>query len=347
MTDRSLTLLCLFIVSTVLLMVAPSVFAADDPLDNRYDMMSNSTAQATTTHKFGFDISNTTVPIGSISFEFCDNSPIIGDSCTPPPGMNVSGATLASQVGETGFSISGVSTANHIVLTRPAALPTAGSKEYVFDGIINPSNVQSYYVRLQTFTSTDGTGSDIESGGVVFAITVPVDIVTEVPPYLKFCVAIVITNYDCDTALTYLIDFGEFSRTVPSAATSQMVAATNAAYGYSVSVTGTTLTSGTNVIPALFPGAGSAPGVSQFGLNLRANTNPSVGIEPQGTAPPPVAPEYALPNIYRFNNGDVVFSSANSSSSAKFTASYVVNISGAQAAGYYATTLTYICLANF
>jgi hypothetical protein len=347
LTDRSLKLLCMLVIPAVLLSAAPPVFGATDLLDNRFDQISDSRASVAAIHRFGFDISNTTVPIGSISFEFCENTPIIGDPCTPPVGLSVAGTALTSQQGETGFSISGMSTNNRIVLTRPAATPAAGSVEYVFDNIVNPDAVQSYYVRLQTFTSTDATGADIESGGVVFAIISALNIATEVPPYLKFCAAVSIVDYDCSTALNFTIDFGEFSRTIPSTATSQLVAATNAAYGYSVTTTGTTLISGTNVIPALFPGAGSTPGTSQFGFNMRANTNPSVGTNPVGLAPPAITPGYATPNVFRFQDGEVIINTANSSSSSKFTLSYVVNINSSQAAGFYATTLTYICLANF
>jgi hypothetical protein len=347
LTDRSLKLICLLIIPAVLFVTVPPVFASQDFLDNRYDQISDSTASVPAIHHFGLDISNTSVPIGSLSFEFCENTPIIGDSCIAPSGLDLSGITLSSQQGETGFSISGLSTANKIILTRSAALPAGGTSEYIFDNVINPDSPRSYYVRLQTFTSTDGTGVDIESGGVVFALINALNIATEVPPYLKFCAAITITAFDCTTATDYLIDFGEFSRTVPSAGTSQLVAATNAGFGYSVTVTGTTLFSGTNAIPAIFPGGGSVPGTSQFGFNLRANTIPSVGTNPQGLAPPPISPNYNVPNIFRFQDGDIIVSSPNSSSSAKFTVSYIVNINASQAAGYYAATLTYICLANF
>jgi hypothetical protein len=347
LTDRSLKLLCLLVIPAVLLLAAPPVFASNDPLDARFDKISTSEASVVATHQLGFDISNVAVPVGSISFEFCQNTPIIGDVCDPPSGLDTSGAVLSSQSGSTGFTIDPSSTNGHIILTRPPALPVAGPSRYIFDNFINPDTSRTYYVRIQTFTSTDATGSDIESGGVTFYIIGHIDVTAEVPPYLKFCAAVTITAFDCSTATSFLIDFGEFSRTIPSAGTSEFVAATNAAFGYSVSVNGTTLISGTSIIPALYPASGSVTGTSQFGMNLKANTSPVVGIENQGPGIATATAGYNLPNLFGFQNGDTVATSTGSTDNNKFTVSYIVNINSAQPAGFYATTMTYICLANF
>lgn len=331
----------------MLLLTAPPVFASDDLLEARYDKISTSGASAVATHQFGFDFSNVAVPVGSISFEFCQNSPIMGDPCDPASGLDTTATVLSLQTGSTGFTIDGSSTNGRIILTRPPALPVAGPSRYVFDNIVNPDNSRTYYVRIQTFTSTDATGLDIENGGVTFYIIGPIDVTAEVPPYLKFCTAVTITAFDCGTATNFLIDFGEFSRTIPSAGTSEFVAATNAAFGYSVSINGTTLISGSNIIPALYPASGSVTGTSQFGLNLKANSSPVVGVERQGPGIATAAPGYNLPDLFGFQNGDTVATAPGSSDNSKFTVSYIVNISTAQPAGFYATTMTYICLANF
>ena len=196
LTDRSLKLLRLLVIPALLLFVTAPVFASDDALDSRFDQISDPRPSVAAIHRFGFEISNTAVPIGSISFMFCENTPIIGDLCVPPSGLDLSGIVLANQVGETGFTISGASTANQIVLTRAATLPSAGTKEYVFNNVGNPDSERSYYVRLQTFTSTDATGLDVESGGVVFVLGRELSISAEVPPYLQFCAAVSIVDQD-------------------------------------------------------------------------------------------------------------------------------------------------------
>ena len=346
LTDRSLRLVSLLI-TVALLCAAPHSFAADDLLDGRMDMVSNSAPSAVATHEFALTTSNTGVPVGSISIEFCSNSPVIGDTCTVPIGLDASGATLGLQQGELGFSISGLSTSNKIILTRAATLPTGIASRYRVDNIINPSANGSYYARLQTYTSTDATGADIESGGVVFAIVTNLSLTTVVPPYLTFCTSVTITGLDCSSANSYLIDLGEFSPTETIAASSELVVASNAASGFSVTMSGTTLTSGNNTIAAMSGGV-SAQGTSQFGVNLRSNSVPAIGADPTGpgilaqvTAP------YDIPGSYRFQNGDIIVSSLGSSDLKKFTMSYVVNVGRSQPAGYYAATMTYICLANF
>lgn len=347
LTDRSLKLISLLVIVALLIGVAPHAYASTDPLDGRYDKISDPTLSAMSRHTFGMTMSNTSTPVGSISFEFCANSPIIGDACIPAGGFDASGATLSSQTGAVGFSISPFSTGNHIILTRPASLPSGVPAEYAFDNIQNPSSGGTYYVRLQTFTSVDGTGLDIESGGVVFVINYGIGVAAEVPPYLRFCVSVTITGFDCSTANSYLIDMGEFSKAQPTKASSEFVVATNASFGFAVSIAGTTLTAGNNTIPALFPGGGSIVGTSQFGINLRANTDPGIGADPNGPGIGTVSAPYSSPNVFRFQSGDVVASSTNSSDNQKFTVSYLANIGASQAPGFYAATMTYICLANF
>jgi hypothetical protein len=347
LTDRSLKLISMLISVALLLSVTPRIFAANDLLDDRYVRLTNSAASLPSSYTFGFRLSELSTPVGSISFEFCSNSPIIGDPCVPIAGFDTTTAVFSTQQGEAGFALSGSSTSERIILTRPAALPTGNPAQYIFTNIANPSADGSYYVRIQTFTSTDATGQDIESGGVVFATVQGLSISTEVPPYLRFCAAVTIVALDCSTATSYLIDLGEFSSSQTAAASSEMLVATNAASGYSITVAGTTLTSGNNIIPAL-AGVGSIKGVSQFGINLRSNSNPSIGANPIGPGVGGlVTAGYNSPNAFRFQQGDILVSSPGSSDNQKFTISYITNVSSGQAPGYYATTMTYICLANF
>src|SRR5206468_99269 len=98
----------------------------------------------------------------------------------------------------------------------------------------------------------------------------------------------------------------DFTAATPSVAQTQMVAASNADTGYTISVNGTTLTSGTNIIPALAVPDVSRPGVSQFGLNIVANTNPTVGANPSGAGTGVAASGYNQPNFYKFVSGDIV-----------------------------------------
>ncbi len=316
-------------------------------LGRRYDKLSTPVAGASARHELGLTMTDTTQAVGSLVFEFCSNTSIIGDVCNTPSGFDITGATLLSQTGDTGFSIHPSTTANKLILTRVASNPTGVPSTYTMDGVINPTNSGSNYVRMQSFGSLDGSGIDIQNGGVVFHIDAEVTINSEVPPYIRFCVGITITSFDCSTAEAFFIDFGFFQTTSASRASSQFLAATNAESGYSVSVSGTTLVSGSHFIPELTSPTGSVPGVSQFGINLRSNSNPSVGGEVVGPGTAVAQTGYNSVNQFSYNNGDIIASVTHADDNRKFTVSYLTNISSSQEAGVYATTISFICLANF
>jgi hypothetical protein len=331
--------------------VAPVVTTVDaaPQVQERFDKISDSDASATATHQLGFRYTDFANAVGSVSFEFCSNSPIPEIACVPPTGLDTTGASLVSQTGQTGFTISAVSTVNRLVIQRTPQVPSGGTatSTYEFTNVINPDTVGSYYVRIQTFSSQNGSGLALEDGGLVFVVVRQFNVTTEVPPYLTMCAAVTIVDLDCNTATSYFIDLGELPKNSPKAASSQMVAATNAGGGYSISLAGTTLTSGNNSIPPLVALGGSAPGTSQFGLNLRVNSNPAIGADPIGPGAAGVTSDYAVPNQFKFLPGDAVVSSAGTSDLRKFTVSYLTNVSAAQAAGVYATTVSFIALANF
>jgi len=200
-------------------------------------------------------------------------------------------------------------------------------------------------VRISTFASVDGTGQRTDSGAVVFAVTTGVQVSGYVPPYLTFCVGITVA-IDCSIASGDQLDFGVFSTKNPSALSSEFSGATNDVAGFSTSVVGTTMTSGNNTIPAISVPGTSQPGTSQFGMNLRANSSPGVGADPTGPGNAVPASQMTTPNVFYFNN-QVITNSPNSTDFSKFTASYIVNISGNQPPGIYSTTLTYIAVAAF
>jgi hypothetical protein len=285
--------------------------------------------------------------LGSIVLELCTNDPFPITPCTPPAGLNMSAATLTGQSGAVGFSIDASSTSNKIVLTRAPAVTAITPVNYIFQGITNPSAASTYYGRIVTYATNDASGAPTDKAGIAWATLNLFSLNTEVPQFLEFCVGITISAFDCSTATGSYINFGNLTPGVTSAGTSQFVSATNAAFGYSVGVYGLTMISGTNAIPALNSQTFPAPGNSQFGFNVRANSLPAAGTDPVGPGVAGVNVNYNTPDKYRFNDGDQVVSSAGTSDFRKFTETYVANVSASQPAGQYSTTLTYVCLANF
>lgn len=258
--------------------------------------------------------------------------------------MNASGATLVSQTGETGFSLTSA-TQNELVLSRPVATVGNQINTYQFDGVVNPSDIGPFFVRISAYTTTDASGAYESFSSVAGSIAVGININTEVPPILYFCSAVSIPT-DCSDATGDFIEFGDLSSKATSAGTSQFMVGTNAPNGYSVTANGFTMTSGTDQINATSPLSTSATGTSQFGMNLAANLSPLVGASPVGGSGAAL-PNYSQANRFTYGNGDTVAQSTGPTELQLYTVSYIVNVNSTQPAGVYNTTITYVCTAGF
>jgi len=311
-------------------------------IQNRSISIGSSAGGANTSHTFSFDIPIST-SVGSIRFQYCTD-PIDEIACVTPNGLDISGVTFDSQSGETGFSLSSV-TANEIILGRPAAAAGPQTNSYAFSNIINPSDIGPFFVRISLYPTSDASGSYTAFGSVAASIDTGININAEVPPILYFCSAISIPT-DCSDAVGDFIEFGTLLTSATSAGTSQFMVGTNAPNGYTVTANGPTMTSGTNQITAVAPPSNSQTGISQFGMNLRANLSPPVGAEPNGIGGI-VGAAYATPNKFNYGNGDIVAKNPGPSELELYTVSYIVNVHSGQPAGIYNTTLTYVCTAGF
>lgn len=329
-------------------------------------------------HLFDFTVPTTATNLGSIRFEYCTTAAEVagGIDCDVPTGLSTASATMGSESGATGFSVSSA-TANEVILSRAtASAPGApGILQYRLDGIINPTTAnQTFFVRISTYTSLDGTGSSIDTGSVAASTANPIVISGTMPESLVFCTGETVSTTsgvpDCTTATAGNIAFDQlFSPTDTATASSQMAASTNAGSGYVITVNGPTLTSGSNTIAAMANGLANPAtplvlGTSQFGLNLRANTtvfdNQAVPVA-LGADVAPAAnttnykgtprTNYNTDNNFKYYSSDIVAASddggAGGTDAQIFTASYVVNVPGSQPAGTYTTTLTYICTPTF
>lgn len=336
----------LIVVLAALATLLPFYTAGAADLTNRRLTVGTSESSAVTTHTFGFNIVSTAM-VGSIEFEYCENSPIVGSPCSAPAGLSVNAVAIAGQMGEAGFSVHAATGGNRVLLTRGPSLTSPQPVEYTLANITNPSSAQqTVFVRMSLYASDDASGLRGDYGSVVFSTARQLTTTGYVPPYLTFCVGITVA-VDCSTADGTNIDFGELSRATPSAATSQFAGASNDVTGYSVSVHGNTMTSGNNIIPALALNSPSDAGTSQYGINLRDNSTPQVGQNPAGSGTAAVASGYGIANSFRYVPGETIANTSLPSNFNRFTVSYLVNVSGNQFPGVYATTMTYIATASF
>jgi hypothetical protein len=321
-------------------------YAAAANLTDRSIQIGTAVADATTNYNFDFSFTTTDV-VGSIVFEYCSNTPLFDIPCSAPDGLDASGASLSSQSGETGFSMHANTSANRIVISRVPAATAAGAAEYNFSGVVNPDTANdTTYVRISTHAGNDGTGANVDEGSVAFSLSANLAVNAFVPPYLALCVGVTVAA-KCGSSSGSGVNLGNLSPNGTKTATTQFAAATNDESGYTLSVLGTTMTSGNNAIKALSSPTISIPGNSQFGINLRNNSSPNVGKNKSGAGTASATSGYSQVNRFKFQNGGVIAKATTSTNYNRFTVSYLANVPDGQAAGFYSTTLTYLAFATF
>ena len=163
----------------------------------------------------------------SLVINFCDNSPIIGDTClnttaypseTSPGDMSVSAAAIGTStnggaptttcsngntVGGTGWTLSSPNSYT-VVLSSSGSNPicAGGTQTFVLTGITNPDLAYSFYARIYTYASDSPTtatptaysspttpGSYVDYGGIALATVTPITITAKVQESLSFCIA--------------------------------------------------------------------------------------------------------------------------------------------------------------
>lgn len=210
-------------------------------LTNRFvDLSSYNTSGGNTTEgsgrdgtdAFGQDVTytvgfttGTTANIGGIVIDFCAGSPITGDTCLKPTGFDTNQATLglANVTGITGFTKSGSSTDQKVLLTNASPTSVNASTAVKFDlgttaasdGLTNPTSNGSFYARIFTFTTAAGAtsytsttpGAFTDDGGIAMAIANELTITARVQEVLQFCIGTIggtagqstITNIPADS----------------------------------------------------------------------------------------------------------------------------------------------------
>lgn len=354
----SCDILRLFSVVTAILLAACFLFiipnASAAQITARKLTLSSSSAaasNATTTYTFNFTVPTSSV-LQSLSADICTTA---SGTCTTPTGFANSSSTLASQptnLGDaSGWTVS-TATAGSLRISKSgnAAAPT-GSQTVVFGNVQNPTTAnQTFYARITSYTAANWTGA-VDTGVVAGSTASQITLTGTMDESLVFCAGTSITGTNCGTIAGSAVSLGTFSSASTSSGTSVMAASTNGGSGYVITVNGSTLTcttcSGTPTIAALSSQTAASVGSAQFGLNLRANTTPSVGADLSGSGTGTYSANYGTANQYRFVTGDSVATASASTNANTFTASYIVNVPGSQAAGTYTATMNYICTATF
>jgi len=350
----------------------PGRALATGQLTSRKVTVTSSAGAATANYTVNFTLNTSGQTLGSIKFEICD-SPIVTVACAgtaTSAGASFGSATFGSVTGLSGSWSANAGSAGgaggtSIVFKKASAGAEAGTPAatVVINAVTNPTAANSeYYVRISTYTDTGASapaypGTDF--GAVAMDTTAQIVVSGTMPESLVFCVGT--SGTDCTNIIGTTVDLGTFSPVATNKGTSVMSASTNAGSGYVITINGTTMTSGSNTIPAMgtqtLNSSGcavsctSATGVSQYGSNVRANNIVSAGgafgADVSGTGTATGSGGYNTTNSFRYFSGDTVAAVGGVTNANLFTNSYLVNVAGSQAAGLYSSTMTYICTATF
>ncbi len=291
------------------------------------------------TYKVSF---TTTQTANSLIIDFCQESPIIADTCTAPTGLNVGTVTVAAvtgNIGSTGWSQGGGkgSASQFAIYNNTGTAAAAGAQVFTISGITNPSTAatsHAFYARIYTFsTNTYGTytsatspGNYLDYGGIALSTNQIITITARVQETLAFCVSGAApvtwtTNHDCtdpQAAVAPAITLGHgtptptLDQTAVDSGTVYSQASTNATNGLVISMRNSNTACGglsadgglTCAIPPIGATAAAiVAGTADFGMAVGPSVDDTNGV---GTLTP--AATYYNSAHYLFTGGLVPLS---------------------------------------
>ena len=287
--------------------------------------------------------------VKSFGVQFCTS---LTGGCVIPAGFSSAGTALVSQPSGLGATSgwtanTGLTGSLRLVNASNSANPS-GAVSISWSSVHNPTAVNTPFYAIITSYSDSAWSMPIDTGSLALSTSGQIQVGLTVSETLTFCTGTSITGQNCGTVAGSIVNLGEGSTTATASGTSVLAASTNGSTGYSVTVSGNTLASGSNMINAMSLGGASSVGTKQFGLNLASGNNtPAVGAAVSGSGVGVAAANYATNNNFKFNSGDIIASATGPTNANTFTVGYIANIDGVTPAGAYNTILTYAATANF
>lgn len=324
--------------------------------------------------------------VGGVVIDFCSNTPIPGDPCTAPTGLdtNNDSTLIYAQSGISSFAVDTVDAqVNRIILTdsTPASVSGAVSFELgnaTSNGILNPSVVSTsadqgtFYGRIYTYSSaaaaqghtSNAPSGYIDAGSVALSTANQISLQAKVMVLLELCV---FTGANCaagGTAIDLGDDFGLLRTSgtyVDTKTTYDML--TNAESGAVLHYKAPLPTAGSFTLPSIGTNA-TVPvaGTSQFGLcSYQSGGQPLSVAAPYNHSNCSAATQTAGTNTPGGVNGaQFAFDTAAAASAdgdllatigaGVFTqgkVNFVANVSESQPSGTYTNTFTFIATGTF
>jgi len=354
---------------------APGVASAHGQLTTRSATLGSSAIGDTTTVVFRWNADHNGTA-KAIRVEVC-TSPTYASPCVKPAGAGFGSTGLVSVGGALTPGWSYSSTVGQITLLKPSGdyAPSSSMSTVTIDNYTNPTVVGTYYFRVTTYSQTSMlNSSELDFGAeAVSTARVLTSVVTQ-KGTLVFRVANQVDS-DCG-GQTDIIDptdsSSDFVTLAPNPAkldassigTAQFCVAENANYGYTVTYRDFALggaekgfnngihefdTGGANGTVSQFT---TTPGTEQFGFNLRANTIPTFGANPDvsGALSDLTNSDYSTQNRYSYDDSGssvMLVSRGGVVTSARYTMAFVASIAKTTPGGTYMAHQVLTCTANF
>ncbi len=185
--------------------------------------MSSATLSATnTTYAVAFNTISTGSPsIQAIIVDFCDTSPLVGDTtCAAPGGFSVTTPTVSGQSTTAGCNISTFTVttgtaadANTLELSAASAInvtTTPCAVSFNITTVTNPNSANHpFYARIYTYDTKahadsyvpGGSTGIVDDGGVALSTAALISVTATVQEQMTFCVTISVITGTCGGAL--------------------------------------------------------------------------------------------------------------------------------------------------
>ncbi len=301
--------------------LTPAFASAANVLSRSINLSSSAAGASNVTYEVVFTVSS--AGAGAFVLDFCKDSPVPGQACTPPTGFSV--ASVATTTG--GATVTPLTGNTGLLVTKTIA--GSGTADVVLTGIHNPTNVtdgtvgNGFYGRIVTYansgdaasyTHTDLTNS-VDTGGVSMSITNAIGVTAAVPETMIFCVASAAITADCANASSNLpnVSLGVSSGSVTALSSSTLSTgnvftqiSTNAQTGAIVSLKSSATdcggllragsSSACDIHPA--PGGGFSAGTADFGVKTGSSSSTAGVASATGTLEPVTGSGYNSGTYY-------------------------------------------------
>ncbi len=122
--------------------------------------------------------------------------------------------------------------------------------------------------------------------------------------------------------------------------------------GYIVQLAGHAPSQGIHTLTTISTPSTSQQGAEQFGVNLVANTAPTIGADPVQVPSGSFSfgnanGDYSSHNLFKYVDGDIIGSSNKSSGETDYTLSMIINVSAATPGGRYTGTFSAVVVPTY